>query len=154
MYVRWNVAGAGGKAALTKSGQSDGMMRPVFLFLFCMVFAACDTPGPSFRGIEPVRISVGKSIFDVRVDGNRAQAIRLNMEWAPRPAAVAPRAVAAIEQVSGCRVARLDGDQAVILARLEFGRGLAPPAPDIREFDCEIEPMGGGLADLVCTPVI
>lgn len=130
------------------------MMRVALPVLLVLTLVACDTPGPGFRGIDPVRISVGKSTFDVRVDGRRAQAIRLNMEWAPRPAAVAPRAVAAIEQVSGCRVARLDGDQAVILAKLECGTGARPPRPDLRAFDCEVEPLGGGLADLTCRPAI
>ena len=130
------------------------MMRVFLPGLVILTLAACDTPGPGFRGIDPVRISVGKSTFDVRVDGTRAQAIRLNMEWAPRPAAVAPRAVAAIEQVSGCRVVRLDGDQAVILAKLKCGTGTAPRPPGPRSFDCEVEPLGGGLVDLTCRPVI
>lgn len=130
------------------------MMRVALPVLLVLTLVACDTPGPGFRGIDPVRISVGESRFDVRVDGTRAQAIRVNMEWAPRPAAVAPRAVAAIEQVSGCRVARLDGDQAVILAKLECGTDTAPRRPGPRAFDCEVEPLGGGLADLTCRPVI
>jgi len=130
------------------------MLRVLLPGLVVLTLAACDTPGPGFRGVDPVRISVGKSTFDVRVDGTRAQAIRVNMEWAPRPAAVAPRAVAAIEQVSGCRVARLDGDQAVILAKLECGKGTAPRPPGPRAFDCEVAPLGGGLVDLTCRPVI
>ncbi len=130
------------------------MMRVALPILLVLILAACDTPGPGFRGIDPVRISVGKSTFDVRVNGTRAQAIRLNMEWAPRPAAVAPRAVAAIEQVSGCRVTRLDGDQAVILAKLDCGTGTRPRAPGPRALDCEVEPLGGGLVDLICRPVI
>ena len=130
------------------------MLRVLLTGLVALILAACDTPGPRFRGVDPVRISVGKSTFDVRVDGTRAQAIRVNMEWAPRPAAVAPRAVVAIEKVSGCRVARLDGDQAVILAKLDCGTGARPLPPVPRAFDCEVEPLGGGLVDLTCRPAI
>ena len=83
--------------------------------------AGCNTPSPAFRGIAPTRITVEGSTFDVRIDGNRAEAIRLNPEYAPRLAAVAPRATVAIETVSGCTVSRLRGDQALILATLKCG---------------------------------
>ena len=119
----------------------------------CLFMGACNTPGPAFRGVDPVRVTVGKSTFDVRVDGTRAQAIRLNPEWAPRREAVQPRAVAAIEQVSGCTAARLDGDQVVIVARLDCGDGL-PPAPRATDFACRVDPYGGGYADLICEPDI
>ncbi len=126
-------------------------MRVILILAGLSASAGCNTPGPAFRGIDPVRISVGKSTFDVRVDGTRAQAIRLNPEWAPRREAVAPRAVAAIEKVSGCTAARLDGDQVVIVARLDCGDG-PPPAPRAVNYTCRIDPYGGGYADLVCEP--
>ncbi len=113
----------------------------------------CNTPGPDFRDIRPVRISVGKSTFDVRVDGTRAQAIRLTPEWAPRLAAVAPRGVAAIEAVSGCKVRKLDGDQAVLLARLDCG-GPLQPLPRSGEYDCEFEHVFEGFGDLICEPAL
>ena len=122
-------------------------------WLGILALAACNMPGPDFRGIDPVRVTIGKSTFDVRVDGPRAQAIRLNMEWAPRRDAVAPRAAAAIERVSGCRVTRLDGDQAVILARLDCGRGAPPAMPDPASLDCDVVFVGGSEADLICDPI-
>jgi hypothetical protein len=97
-----------------------------------------------------MRVAVGQSVFDVRVDGLWAQAIRLTPEWAPRPAAVIPRAVAAMEGVSGCRVARLGGDQAVMVAQLDCGMGAAPPPPP--GFTCQVEKLGHGEADLICLP--
>ncbi|MHA7850460.1 hypothetical protein [Roseovarius sp.] len=118
-----------------------------------LALAACNTPGPAFRGIDPVRVTVAQSTFDVRVDGLRAQAIRLNMEWAPRRDAVAPRAVAAIEQVSGCSVSRLDGDQAVTVARLDCGGGAPPAVPDPTSLDCDVVFVGGTEADLICDPI-
>ncbi len=110
----------------------------MLLFTFVM---GCDTPSPAFRGVAPTRITVGKSTFDVRVNGNQAEAIRLNSEWAPRMAAVAPRAVAAIEKVSGCEVRKLGGDQALILAKLKCAKGAEPrlPLPEKVEYDCEID---------------
>ncbi len=68
---------------------------------------ACDTPSPAFRGVEPVRVKVAQSVFDVRTSGKRAEAIRVNSEWAPRMGATAPRGVVAIEAASGCQVRRL-----------------------------------------------
>ena len=81
--------------------------------------AGCDMPSPAFRGVPAQQVSVGQSTFAVRVVDNRAEAIRLNAEYASRPSAVAPRAVIAIEQVSGCTVKRLTGDQAQFFARLK-----------------------------------
>ncbi len=117
-----------------------------------MILTACNTPGLGFRGIEPTRISVGKSTFDVRVDGNRAEIIRLNAEWAPRLAAVAPRMIAAIEKVSGCKVRKLKGDQALATASLDCG-GAVEPLPTSRSYVCEIEHLQGDTADLICDPL-
>ncbi|RKT28060.1 hypothetical protein BXY70_3418 [Roseovarius halotolerans] len=133
------------------------------LMLACLLLAGCNTPGPGFRGIDPQRVSIGKSTFDVRVDplGARAQAIRVNPEWAPRRQSVEQRAVAAIEQVSGCRVAHLDGDQVVLVARLACASARARKAPRSSpadasqplEYDCKLAPQGEGRARMTCTPL-
>ena len=125
-----------------------------------LLIAACNSPHPRFHGVEPVRISIGQSLFDVRVKGRAAEAIRVNPEWAPRMEAVAPRAIMAIETVSGCTVTRLDGDQAQAFARLECGGAPAPapkpPAPVIH--DCAIEDayaspgLGEAITEMTCTP--
>ena len=127
--------------------------------ILLVTLAGCDTASPAFRGIEPVRITVGKSVFAIRVKENRAEAIRLNPEWAPRIDAVAPRAVAAIEKVSGCEVIRLDGDQALMVARLKCGKAGQPMEvmPGRIEYDCDIEDAYGGrvkdarIAEMTCT---
>ena len=134
-------------------------MRLSVLAFFVMLMA-CDTPSPGFRGVDPVRITIGKSTFDVRVKGNQAEAIRLNAEWAPRMEAVAPRAVAAIETVSGCVVRKLGGDQALILAKLNCGKGSAPQteAPERIEYDCDIDDtyvnrgLGQEITEMTCEP--
>jgi hypothetical protein len=129
----------------------------MLLFIATVLLAGCNTPSPAFRGVAPVRVTVGKSVFDVRVKGNRAEAIRLNHEWAPRLEAVAPRAVTAIEQVSGCTVYRTGGDAALILARLKCAKGKGPVPPEPLQYDCDIDTdfaqvgNGGMLTEMTCT---
>jgi hypothetical protein len=67
-------------------------MRWIVVLIFV---AACNAPSPAFHEVSPVRVSVGGSVFDIRIKGRHAQAIRVNREWAPRTASVAPRAAAA-----------------------------------------------------------
>lgn len=124
-------------------------MRCLVFGIF-VILAACNTPGPRFRDVPPVRVAVGQSVFDVRIAGSWGQAIRLTPEWAPRPAAVLPRAVTAMEAVSGCRAARLGGDQAVVIAQLDCGAGPPPRPPPT--FTCAVEDLGEGEADLICRP--
>ena len=113
-------------------------MRCTFLFALGLL-AACDTPSPDFRGVPAHSVAMGESIFVIRIKGLRAEAIRTNMQWAPRMAATAPQGVAAIEAVSGCRVDTLTGDQAMMQARLGL-RGWATTCADI--------PAGSGMRGL------
>ena len=98
-------------------------MRYVALMIFCTALAACNTPPIGFRGIDPVTVTVEGSTFDVRVNGTVAEAIRTNMQYAPRMGPIGGRASVAIEQVSGCNVKRFGGDQAVIVAELDCKSG-------------------------------
>lgn len=93
-----------------------------------LALAGCDTPSPAFKGVPAQRVTIGQSTFDVRIKESRAEALRLNSEWAPRLKAVAPRATIAIEKVSGCAVKRLYGDQAMVRADLACN-GRPAPAP-------------------------
>ena len=68
------------------------------------------------------------STFDVRVTDRLGEAIRTNAEYAPRFGTIAGRAKVAIEQVSGCSVKEMRGDQAHSLGILECGSG-APYTP-------------------------
>ena len=98
-------------------------MRYVALMIFCTALAACNTPSIGFRGIDPARVTVEGSNFDVRVKGTVAEAIGTNMQYAPRMGKMGGRASVAIEQVSGCTVKRFGGDQAVIFAELDCKSG-------------------------------
>ena len=95
------------------------MWRIILVAALALALAGCNEPGPGFRGVPATRVTEGGSTFDVRVSGTRAEAVRINMQWAPNLDAVAPQARAAIERVSGCRVRRLGGDQALVVAYLD-----------------------------------
>ncbi len=100
-------------------------MVRLILLLLCWL-AACSTPGPYFRGLPATRVTVAGSVFDVRVRGDLAEAIRINPQYAPRPGPLPLRARFAMEEVSGCAVVRVLGDQAQMTGMLSCGG----PPPD------------------------
>lgn len=113
-------------------------------------------PSPAFRGTVPVRVEVQGSVFDVRVRGNRAEAIRLNPQYAPRFGPIRGRAAFAMERVSGCQVVRLTGDQALAFGTLDCGGGVAPLIVEPVEIECvpvrgsELEEIGQVRIDIDC----
>ena len=76
-------------------------------------------PSIEFLGFDSATVMVEGSTFDVRVKGTVAEAIRTNLQYAPGMGQMGGRASVAIEQVSGCKVKRFGGDQAVIFAELD-----------------------------------
>ena len=94
-----------------------------FSIAFCVYLAliSCSSPGRDFGGIEPVRIDVEGSEFDVHVKGDEVRVIRMNYELLPNLAVTASRAIAAMEVVTGCRVINgsFSGDQAMAAARVK-----------------------------------
>ena len=89
------------------------------MILSFIALAGCNTPSMGFRSIEPVKLTVEGSNFDVRVNGTRAEAVRTNKQYAPGRGRMGDRASVAIEKVSGCILKRFGGDQAVIFAELD-----------------------------------
>jgi hypothetical protein len=106
---------APGNGSLTLQGDRWAMR---LLVLLCLL-AACNTPTGPFRGLAPQRVTVDGSTFDVRVSGDLAEAIRVNAQYAPRMGPIDARAARAMAEVSGCRVKRVTGDQALLLGRLD-----------------------------------
>ena len=126
---------------------------------FLLVLAGCNTAGPHFRGLPATRVYVDGSLFDVRVRGDLAEAMRVNPQYAPRFGPIQGRAAFAMEQVSGCDVVEVRGDQALATGILSCGDrppGWAVPSgplsfsclevsqwvnegpgPDYAEFDCD-----------------
>jgi len=135
---------------LTGAGQGSGM-RWIALALLALS-AACSHPSPSFFGVEPVRIGIGPSVFDVRIVGRHAQAIRISREWVPRTITVAPRAAAAIAAVSGCAVPRLWGDQAMLEAVLACGPDADARRGVPRAHDCRVVPTRRRWTKVACQP--
>lgn len=133
------------------------LVVPLLLFL-----AACNTPGPPFQDVDPVRLQVAGSTFDVRVRGELAEAIRINSQYAPRLGPIGPRAAFAMAKASGCEVEGVLGDQAVVTGILDCS-----DAPEervnpfwlgalIRSYDCvevsdwAFEHTGRTYADFDC----
>jgi len=126
-------------------------MRVIGLFCF-FAMAACDMASPEFAGVTPVRVKMGASVFDVRVAGRRAEAVRLNPQAAPRLASVGVPAVLAVERVSGCRVERLTGDQAMMRARLNCGKGAPAPLTRATYLECDAFDLDEEVGELICYP--
>lgn len=101
-------------------------MRYAFVLCLLIPLLGCNTAGPHFRGIPATRITVDGSEFDVRVTDTLAEAIRINVEYAPRFAPIRHRAALAIAAVSGCTVSDVLGDQALATGRLDCSNRQAP----------------------------
>jgi hypothetical protein len=101
-------------------------MRFQYLILLLALLAACNTPGPHFRDVAATRVVVDGSVFDVRVKGDLAEAMRINPEYAPRFGPIRDRAARAMAAVSGCRVRDVLGDQALATGRLDCNGGKGP----------------------------
>lgn len=129
------------------------------MLVLILTLAACNAPSPHFRGQTATRVTVDGSVFDVRVRGNLAEALRINPQYAPRFGPIRERARFAMAQVSGCRVIEVLGDQALATGVLAC-QGRPPgwsvptgtvdfsclevsqwvnsgPGPDYAEFECD-----------------
>lgn len=96
-------------------------MRFSVIFCIFIVLISCSSATRKFSGIDPVRVTIEGSVFDVYVNGNEAQIIRMNFEVLPDFATMAARAISAMEKVTGCRVVctSFSGDQAMATARIK-----------------------------------
>lgn len=114
------------------------MIRPLCLLV---ALAACNAPGRHFEDLPATRVRVGEMVFDVRVRGDLAEAMRINAQWAPRLSGTSQPAALAMARVSGCRVTEIRGDQALMLGLLDCGDGGMDRsrAPVVTEFDCHVE---------------
>ncbi len=95
------------------------MIRLSSLLCAALFLAACNTAGPHFRGLPATQVTVDGSTFDVRVRGELAEAMRVNMQYAPRFGPIRDRAGRAMAMVSGCRVKDVRGDQALATGLLD-----------------------------------
>lgn len=132
-------------------------MRPSWLLL--LLLPACGQPDPHFRHQPVTRVVVEGDLFDVRLRGRLAEAVRRNPRYAPRLGPVGPRAARAMEQVSGCRVTEIRGDAAMVLGLLDCGHGAVRDRRKLAPESCEViereRLLGGQAEDLVldCTRI-
>jgi hypothetical protein len=91
------------------------------LLLLVVLLSACDSPAPAMMGAEAQDIVVDGVAFTVRQRDTRAEAIRRTMMPNPSIGTVYPRALRAMQEVTGCRVIEdsLRGDVAVMRADLD-----------------------------------
>ncbi|MFG6566147.1 hypothetical protein [Sulfitobacter sp. 1A13679] len=94
-------------------------MRLLIIIAVLFSLAACTAPSREFRGLPAQRITVEGSVFDVRVRGERAEAVRVNTQYAPRFGPIRARAGRAMALVTGCEVKEVLGDQALALGVLD-----------------------------------
>ncbi|MFD3191274.1 hypothetical protein ACFMPD_13485 [Sedimentitalea sp. HM32M-2] len=92
-----------------------------WLSLFLLTLSACNAPSPYFSGAPVTRIAVDGSVFDVRVRGDLAEAMRVNPQYAPRFGPIRARAGFAMARASGCEVLQVRGDQSVATGVLSCG---------------------------------
>lgn len=89
------------------------------------LLAGCNAPSMHFAGIEPARVTVMESSFDLRRRQDRfdlVEVIRVNAEYAPRLSQqLGRRAEIAIERTYGCPVDDIWGDATQMLAILKCG---------------------------------
>ena len=90
-----------------------------YVLIAVLLLGACNTPSPMFQGIPPERVEIDGSVFDVRINGFAAEAIRVNSEYAPRFGPIEQKAGRAMAQVSGCQVVAIGGDQALVRGVLD-----------------------------------
>ncbi|MGB3244084.1 MAG: hypothetical protein WBB25_06095 [Sulfitobacter sp.] len=128
------------------------------LLMLLMLLSACNTPSQPFRGAPAMRVTVDGSTFDVRVNDNRAEAIRVNTQYAPRFGPIRERARMAMAQVSGCKVVRVDGDQALATGVLNCRKGARQSLAVGMPLQCSAErpSVGQGVSyipvDVACYP--
>lgn len=108
---------------------------PNIVALLLVLLTGCASSTRHFRGVEAVRLQVDGSVFDIRLRGNLAEAIRVNPQYAPRLGPLRARAGFAMAKVSGCRVTGVLGDQALMTGILDCRE--AAPGAVFSRYDCD-----------------
>jgi len=93
-------------------------MRRILL-LAPLLLTACDSPSLSMAGANSEQVQVGGMTFGVHYRGTTAEVLRLDRDWRPSYAEVSANARIAVQQVTGCRVAEITGDPAILKATLD-----------------------------------
>ncbi|WP_170419056.1 hypothetical protein [Ruegeria atlantica] len=131
-------------------------------YLSLLVLVACSAGTPHFRDAPATRVAVNGSVFDVRVRGELAEAVRINTQYAPRLGRIRDRAALAMAQVSGCPILDVLGDAAVTVGVLgcdrDAGERLLLTAVSTPNYECidfgtfEDDSNDTGYQVFECTP--
>lgn len=128
-------------------------MRRILSFLVLM---SCAQATPHFAGIPATRVEVDGSVFDVRVRGNLAEAVRVNRQYAPRLGPIRDRAEIAMAHASGCPVIEVLGDAAVTTGVLGCdkaeGRRLLHTVHSTPNYECFDYWSADGYDEFQCYP--
>ncbi|MGY9049487.1 hypothetical protein P775_03365 [Puniceibacterium antarcticum] len=109
------------------------------LILPLLTIVACNTAGPGFRGIAPVRQEVDGSRFLLRVNGTLVEVIRTSPEAFPRFETVAQKAGLAAHDLTGCIPHWIRGDAAMMVIGLSCNGSPPPPKPRrSARFSCDV----------------
>lgn len=137
------------------------ILRRLWLGAGCLLaLFACDTAGTHFENVPATRVAVDGSVFDIRVRGRLAEAVRINPQYAPRLGPIRARAAFAMAEVSGCKVREVRGDPALLTGILAckgqpVPRAL-PPVPlsysCLEVADWVRDGEGSPYVDYECTP--
>lgn len=88
-----------------------------------MVFFLCAACGastvPQLRGLPPQTVTIEGSVFDIRMRGTKAEAIRTNFEFPAKYGPIRRKAITAIESLTLCKVGKTRGDPSVVIAELD-----------------------------------
>jgi hypothetical protein len=95
------------------------MRTAVALTVVAAALAACDSPSLSMAGANRAQVDVAGMTFGVHYHGSQAEVLRLNRQWRPSWAEVSQNATIAVQQVTGCRVAQITGNPALMKATLD-----------------------------------
>ena len=114
---------------LIASCETVGLTRSFLCIIIVLIgcLSGCDSPSPQFIGAQKTEVAQGGMRFSIHRRGNLVEAYRLGFIFRPSETAVLSNARQAIERATGCLVAGLSGDQALIKARLNCDS--APQTP-------------------------
>lgn len=95
-------------------------MKLVFSFMVFSLCAACGASTvPQLRRAPPQTVTVDGSVFDIRMRGTKAEAIRTNFEFPAKYGPIRRKAITAIETLTPCKVGKTLGDPSVVIAELD-----------------------------------
>lgn len=116
-------------------------------FALIIFLAGCNTPSPGFYGTQSVTRDLGGHRFLVRVKADQAEVTRTSAQWRPELSHIQGLATKAAQEVSGCKVAWIEGDVALMVVGLSCNGAPAPPKPKRKKsIYCDIM-RGGGAID-------